>query len=89
MRKNPLLSYTRTLCNIKNHSIEIILFETKRLIIREVIESDIDGFYKLYSSKKVMDSIPIETLNFKESKEANKKKFLKINITQIMESGIP
>ncbi len=51
----------------------MMIFETERLIIREIIESDIDGFYELHSSKKVMDSIPAETSDFRESKEEIKR----------------
>ena len=43
-----------------------ILFETERLIIREMIPSDIDGFYDMQSSHAVMDMVPDTVMSMDE-----------------------
>lgn len=40
-----------------------ILFETNRLTIRELTQSDIDGFYDMQSSHTVMDMVPDKVMS--------------------------
>ena len=44
------------------------LFETKRFIVRELLNSDIDGFFDLQSNKKAMDMVPDKVMTLLESK---------------------
>ena len=46
-----------------------ILFKTELFIVREMIDSDIDGFFDLQSNKKGMDMVPDKTMTFEESKK--------------------
>ena len=43
-----------------------ILFETKRFIVRELLNSDIDGFFDLQSNKKAMDMVPDKVMTLSE-----------------------
>jgi len=46
-----------------------ILFETPRLIIREMVYDDIAGFYDLQSNKKAMDMVPDKVMTMQECKD--------------------
>ncbi len=44
-------------------------FETERLRIREILDSDFDGFYDLHRNKNVMGMIPTKTLDFEQTQQ--------------------
>lgn len=44
-------------------------FETERLRIREILDSDFDGFYDLHRNKNVMGIIPTKTLDFEQTQQ--------------------
>ena len=43
-----------------------VLFQTKRLTIRELIQSDIDGFFDMQSNKEAMDMVPDKVMSMDE-----------------------
>lgn len=45
----------------------MILFETERFIIRQLTESDIEGFFDLQSDKVAMDMVPDKVMNLEEA----------------------
>lgn len=46
-----------------------MIFETERLLLRNLQAKDFDGFFDLHSNPKVMEMIPAKTLNLEEAKE--------------------
>ena len=44
----------------------MVLFETEHLIIRELLESDLEGFHDLHSNANVMRPIPAPTMDLNE-----------------------
>jgi len=45
-----------------------ILFKTKRFIIRQLLNSDLEGFADLQCNKKAMDMVPDKTMTLEEAK---------------------
>ncbi len=45
-----------------------LLFNTKRFIVRELLNSDLNGFFDLQSNKKAMDMVPDKTMTLEEAK---------------------